>query len=55
MANIKAQLSPPSSSSVSLVLVDVVVEQLGDQVDVSQDHATAAVSLEAQLVKRLSV
>jgi hypothetical protein len=34
-----------SPSSVSLVLVDVVVEKLGDEVDVREDHASAAVPL----------
>ena len=34
-----------------LVLVDVVVEQLGDEVDVCQDHAAAAVPVEAQFVE----
>ena len=41
--------------SVSLVLIDVVVEELGDEVDVGQYHATAAVSLEAQLIQSLSI
>ena len=41
--------------SISLVLIDVVVEELGDEVDMSEDHATAAISLEAQSVKGLSI
>ena len=42
-------------SSVSLVLIDVVVEELGDEVDVREDHASAAVPLQAQLVKGLPI
>lgn len=34
-----------------LELVDVVVEKFGDQVDVSQDHSSAAVPAETELVK----
>jgi hypothetical protein len=45
------RIYPPPS--VSLVLVDVVVEKLGDEVDVREDHASAAVPLQAQLVKGL--
>ena len=33
--------------------VDVVVEQLVDEVDVREEHASAAVSVEAQLVQDL--
>ncbi len=35
-----------------LVLIDVVVEQLGDEVDVRQDHAAAAVPVQTELVQR---
>ena len=38
-----------------MVLVDVVVEQLGDQVDVSEDHSPAAVSLETKFVQGLAL
>lgn len=34
-----------------LVLVDVVVEQLGDEVDVRQDHAPAAVARQTKAVE----
>ena len=39
--------------SVSLVLIDVVVKELGDEVDVSEDHSSAAVALETEGVKGL--
>lgn len=35
-------------------LLTVVVEQLGDEVDVGQDHAPAAVTLQAELVQSLA-
>ena len=31
--------------------IDVVVEELGDEVDVGQDHSPAAVSVEAKLIQ----
>ena len=37
-----------------LLLVDVVVQELDDEVDVSQHHASAAVALAANLVKGLA-
>ena len=40
-------------SSILLLFVDVVVQKLDDQVHVSQDHASAAVSLATQLVQGL--
>jgi len=40
--------------SVLGLLVDVVVQQLHDQVHVSQDHASAAVSLATQLIEGLA-
>lgn len=36
-----------------LLLVDVVVQEFHNQVDVSQDHASAAVALAAELVQRV--
>jgi len=39
------------SSSLLLILVNVVVEQLDDQVDVGQDHTAAAVPFASQLVE----
>ena len=33
-------------------MLTVVVEELGDEVDVSEEHAAAAVALQAQLVQR---
>ena len=36
-----------------LLLVDVVVQELHNQVDVSEDHASAAVAFAAELVQRV--
>jgi len=36
------------------VPLTVVVEQLGDEVDVSQDHATTAIASETELVDGLA-
>jgi hypothetical protein len=44
----------PVSFSVSLILIDVVVEELGDEVDVGQEHTPAAVPLKAELVQGLT-
>ena len=40
--------------SVLLLLIDVVVEQLDDEVDMSQDHPTAAVALATNIIQSLS-
>ena len=39
--------------SILLLLVDVVVEKLDDEVNVSKDHASAAVPLATKLVEGL--
>lgn len=44
-----------ASRSVLFLLVDVVVQQFDDQVDMCQDHASAAVPLATKLVKSLAV
>ena len=41
--------------SIFLELVDIVVEQFWDQIDVSQNHSPAAVSVQAQLIEGLSL
>ena len=40
--------------SVLLLLVDIVVEQLDDQIDMSQDHPTATVALATDVIQSLS-
>ena len=41
--------------SVLLLLVDVVMEEFDDEVDVSQNHASAAVTLATQLIEGLPI
>ena len=44
-------LNSNSGDALVLKLVDVVVEELGDQVDVGQDHSAAAISVQAELIE----
>ena len=36
-----------------LILINIVIEQLGDQINMGQEHSSAAIPIEAEIIKNL--